>query len=146
MISSWLGPHLFIFESDKHDQIRPYFELICSNLFISLHIMFSTNQICTVMRSSKCWRFFKESPPSPNYSNKEYNKLMHFFKRELKIFLGSFYRKWFKLFDLAVKNCRKIQPTPFTLTFRLLYFLEMTPYPVYLHLRVVLQSDFSLQN
>ena len=130
MISSWLGPHLFIFESDKHDQIRPYFELICSNLFISLHITFSPSQICTVMRSSKRWRFFKEPPPSPNYSSKEYNKLIHFFfKRELKIFLGIFYRKWFKLFDLAVKNCRKIQPTPFILTSRLLYFLEIPTPP-----------------
>ena len=39
----------FIFGFDKLDHISPYFELISSKLFISLHITFSPNQIYTGM-------------------------------------------------------------------------------------------------
>ena len=37
------------------------FQLICSNLLISLQITFSPNQICTGMCSSKCWWFYKDA-------------------------------------------------------------------------------------
>ena len=39
----------------EFESLKPDFELICSSLFISWHITFSLNQICTGMYSSKCW-------------------------------------------------------------------------------------------
>ena len=41
--------------------LSPYFELICSNLLISLQITFPPNQICTGMCSSECWWFYKDT-------------------------------------------------------------------------------------
>ena len=148
-------PCLFIFAFDKLDQIPPSFELICSNLFLSLHITFSPNQICSGMCSSKCWWFFKKVAPPTRATKKIINSSVPFYRKSYRYFVFyRLYRKWLKFSELVAKVLPKVlthrvffvvpliissenlYPSPFVLTHS----------PLFLQLRVLQLFDFSLQN